>query len=518
MSRAVVFLREAIEAFHRGESAAELARAREPSGDLEPSSVRHALRLLSNEGADALAEARERAELPQDELAWLGLQRPGIRTQLARSRLERAARKRLAAISSTTGGHLELGEELSRIARIADLRSRDEACRVLETVLRPLAETRASAQSRLESLEHVDIPRQAPKPHSELEPGPEPKSERSSFLIVSAFDSDILSPPHRGLPPLPWLVHAQTFLEQTDAAADDAVRFLVRNVHARSSTGAIPWHTLIGALRASELDSEVGRKERWLRTSAWLRKLGFEEAMSARLRAETDHGAVVPLSRALCIDPPRDVRLAQTPRDFGVVSDVCAAEVVARGLAHALAHVALPPELRYPVGASVAGSIGTLGMLAWIDRQQLRRLQGLTSAQSERVSRIGATAVLLWARLCASLALMPASEPEQPRARLELLTDTVGRALCARIEPGIAGVLAPDLIYARARALEALCGVASATGLREQLNADWYRNPRTDDLLRGLAQRGNRLSPEAMCSELGCGLADASARAIELVS
>jgi hypothetical protein len=157
-------------------------------------------------------------------------------------------------------------------------------------------------------------------------------------------------------------------------------------------------------------------------------------------------------------------------------------------------------------------------MLVWTDREQLSRIQGLTGVQAERIARIGSTAVLLWARLCASLALMPASEPEQPEARLELLCEAVGRALGVRIEPGIAGVLAPDRIQARSGAVEALCGLASAVGMRERFNADWFRNPRTGDLLRGVAQRGNRLSPEGMCAELGQSLAAAGARAIELVS
>lgn len=518
MQRALSFLREAIEAFHRGESAAELSRMRDPASDAEPSSVGYALRLLSNEGSEALAEVRERGELPADEIEWLGRQRAAMRILIGRARNERAARKRLHATATTTGGMLVLGEELTRIALTADLRSRQESCRALETQLRPLAETRASAQLKLEALAYVDIPREAPKSDDPRAKEAAEKPAPASFLIVSAFDSDVLSPPLRDLAPHDWLAHARSFLEQTDAPAEDATRFLVRNVHARSSTGEVPWHTLLGALRAYELDSEIGRQQRWLRTSGWLRGLGFEEAMSARLRAETDYDAPLPLGRALPIDVPRDVRLAQPDRDFGVVSDVCAAEAVARGLSLALTHVALPPELRYPLGACVPGVIGVLGALAWTDRVQLLRVQGMSSTQADRIGRIGRTALLLWARASASLALMPASEPDEPEARLELLCAALGRALCARIEPGIAGVLVPDRLRARALALEALCGLASATALRERLNADWFRNPRAGDLLGAFAQRGNRVSPEAMCGELACSPADAAKRAIELVA
>jgi hypothetical protein len=509
--RATAFLREAIEAFHRAQGAADLGRAREPSADAEPS-VPAVYRLLSNEGSDALAETRERGELTADELEWLGKQREGIRRMLAWGRVDRAARARLRATETITGGTLSLGEELSRIALTGDLRSREESCRALELVLRPLAETRASAQLRVESLDYVDIARASAE-----EQAAQPKPA-SSLLIVSMFEADALSPPRRDLPELPWLAHARAFLEQTDAAADDAVRFLVRNVHARSSTGAIPWHTLIGALRAYELDSEIGHQQRWLRTAAWLRGLGFEEAMSARLRAEPEHATELPIARVINLDVPRDVRLAQTPRNFGVVSDVCAAQAVARGLALALCHVALPAELRYPIGASTSGAIGMLGMLAWTDRTQLTRIQGMTATQADRIGRIGRSTVLLWARLAASLSLVPASEPERPEARLELACEAAGRALCVRIEPGIAGVLAPDRVSARVQAQEALAGLAVATAFRERLDADWFRNPRTGDLLNSLAQRGNRLSPEGLCSELGRTLGDASARAIELVA
>jgi hypothetical protein len=254
--------------------------------------------------------------------------------------------------------------------------------------------------------------------------------------------------------------------------------------------------------------------------SAWLRELGFEADLHARVRAEVDHGAVLSQASLALLEVPRDIRLAQSPRDFGVVSDVCAAEGVSRALALSLAHPALPSELRWPTGASTAGAFGMLGMLVWCDRAQLMRTEGLTRAQAERVARLCGSFVLLWTRLCASIAALDSRDGARPEARLEMLASTVARALRVDAAPGVAGVLALDRVAARDRALEALAGLSSAVALRERWDADWFRNPRVVGPLRALAGRGNMVDPVALCGELSQGsrgVGDAAERALDLV-
>jgi len=266
LKHAAAFLREAIEVLHRDAAAVELARAREPGTRATFEADAWAERLWSSEGAEALAEVQERGELPADELSWLVRQRQELRVLRAAARIAQRTHTRLGEITTITGGNLVLGEELSRIALTGDLRSREESCRALETALRPIATARAQAQLRLEGFQYVELAQEESQRAAS-------SPATSSLLIVSAFAPEVLSPPRRDLAAEPWLTAAQTFLEQTDAAADDAVRFLVRDLHGRSGTGAVPWHTLLSALRASELDSEVGRQQRWQRVSAWLRKL-----------------------------------------------------------------------------------------------------------------------------------------------------------------------------------------------------------------------------------------------------
>jgi hypothetical protein len=55
-------------------------------------------------------------------------------------------------------------------------------------------------------------------------------------------------------------------------------------------------------------------------------------------------------------------------------------------------------------------------------------------------------------------------------------------------------------------------------GLRERFDADWYRNPRSAELLRAACARGNSVPPEAVCGEFFAPLATAAARAVELVT
>jgi hypothetical protein len=504
MSKAARELRAALERFLLGEQAAHLARARDASEDWEPASREAGRWLLSSAGRDALAEALERDELEALEREVVETQLHALPYELERLRAERRLRAGLARLASAIGAPLSLSEGWARIGMTENARDRAAAVRELELALEPIALSHSEALLRAESLLHVEI---QPKGAPELTP-------ISSRLIVSAFDPQVLSPPKRDLPDAPWLEVAAAFLRATEAAADDAVGFLLRRLH---GSGPRPLHTLVHAVRAPHLDSEVARRSRSLRVSAWLRALGFEPELH-RMRAEVDRSAIGPCSAVLLVDAPRDVRVVTSLHESGAVSDLFAADGVARGLAHALCHPALPTLVRIAGGPSTAGAFGLLGMLAWADREQLVRVQGLTDLQAERVSRLLSTYALLEARALVSLALLPAFELSAARGRLEAQAEALSSALRVEVPPFVAGVLANDRVGARGRALERLAGLAAAHGLRERFDADWYRNPRSADVLRAAAARGVALRPEAFALELGAALSVAGARASELVA
>ena len=93
--------------------------------------------------------------------------------------------------------------------------------------------------------------------------------------------------------------------------------------------------------------------------------------------------------------------------------------------------------------------------------------------------------------------------PDKPEARREALAEALGRALCCDLSRWRSPACSAPTACARARrALEALAGFALHTGLRERFDADWFRNPRSAELLRDACMSGNRLTPEALCAEL----------------
>jgi hypothetical protein len=83
---------------------------------------------------------------------------------------------------------------------------------------------------------------------------------------------------------------------------------------------------------------------------------------------------------------------------------------------------------------------------------------------------------------------------------------------------GVAGLLGANRVAARDAALEQLAGLSWHSALCERFDADWFRNPRCAELLRGLCERAQLLTPEAACDELGVTLDAAAARAIQLVT
>jgi len=122
--------------------------------------------------------------------------------------------------------------------------------------------------------------------------------------------------------------------------------------------------------------------------------------------------------------------------------------------------------------------------------------------------------------VCANiaLALAPRPDADRPQAQLEALAEALSGALRCEAPEGVAGLLGADRVAARTRAEELLSGLCLHLALRERFDADWFRNPRSAELLRGACTPGNLTRPAELCDGLGSPLALAGRRACELVT
>jgi hypothetical protein len=503
-------LRIALEEFYSGLERARLGRAREPADETSRPMTQSARWLFSQDAQEAWHEALESGEVSSAEAEWLRRHLRHVRYALAVHAAGRGLGHAIARMSVPSGEGLDLGAQLARLAFADDERARALSARELDHALREVAIEHVAAHARAEQplLEAV----QATAAAEPAGPGPV-STTGSGLLIVSPYSPEALGGPALDLPAEPWLEHVAAFLAETDAAAEDAVHYCLR---AFKLGKPIPWHLLLRGMRAPELDSDSGRRQRWQRASAWLRMLGFDRELQRRVRAEVDHAGVLPVPASYLLAVPLDVRVSQIPIDYGVMSDACAAEGVARALGFALC-LPLAPELCRPLGSSVAGVLGALGLQVWGERTHLQRVQHMSESAAARVGRLSATFALLSARAAAALSIAPAVDPEHARSGMEALAEPLSRALCCEIPPSIAGLLGANRVHARARALEALAALALYGNLRERFDLDWFRNPRSAELLRAACERGNTLGPAELCGELAAPLSSASGRAIELL-
>lgn len=485
-------LRDAIEACHRAAAAARLQRWRDPSADDAPADAEHA-EWLAREGADeARAEGLDSGEIDAEQHAWIERHAQAI----ARDRRLAVARRQLRADlreATLPGGEpLRLANELGALALSDDPLHRAETGRSLERAMALAARRFVHAHIAWER-------RDAPKPGLDF----------GGVYGARAVAAD--APVKKD----ELVEHAAAFLRDTADAAEDAVRWCVRGLGPGSP---LPWHTLVRGLRARDLDAPQRARERFRHAARAFRRLGFEDDMNARMRAEVDRGGALPFATLACMQLPRDVRVAQTSADWGVVSDVCAASGVGRALGTSLALRTLPVELRWPLGACVPGAFGALASGLWADRTHLARVQGLTRPEAERVARVAGAFVLLTARFWTAVATSRAADNIDVDQRMELLAGALREALRCDVPPALAGLLAADLTAARDRAHEALAGLALAAGLRERFDEDWFMNHRVQEPLRGAGQRGNTLSLDQWCEENQVVLSSAAPRAVELVA
>lgn len=475
-----------------------LRRWRDPRDDERPRTAERVAWLAGDGAREALAEALGSGEVDAEAHRWIERQAAHVVREASNEDARRWMRQELGEAELPGGTPLYFADELGALALSDDPAHRDATGSGLAAALRPLA-------GRL--VERSLAAERAARPEAALDFGGLGPAHAETKLEGAAATEAKLETDR--------VAAARAFLEHTVDAADDAVAWQVRGLGVGRP---VPWHALVRGLRARELGAPTLTRARLHRVAAVWRRLGFEDDMNARMRAESDRGGVLPFASVACLHAPRDVRVAQLPRDWGVLADACAAQGVARALAQALALPTHPAELRWLLPGGVAGALGALALQLWAEREQLVRLQGLTRTEAERVARVAGAFSLLVTRAWAALATAPLDDARGAGRRMELLATVLGEALRCDVSPAVAALVGADARAAQSRSLEHLGGLALAAGLRERHDEDWFLDPRVEETIRGAGQRGNALSIEALCEELRVELGAAAARANELVA
>jgi hypothetical protein len=326
-------------------------------------------------------------------------------------------------------------------------------------------------------------------------------------------------PPVEPSEPAPQPVSVQTlakdWLERSDDAVQELVRWLVK--HSELPAGESDLARLLVGLRAFGLDGLARPDRRFFRLATGARKLGFERDMNARMRGENAPALLVPQPVCLALHAPHDVRVLQPDLEYGVLSDLSVAQGLGQGLALALISPAVGPLLSRPRGASVSAAMGGLFAQLRGDAQYLRRVDGLERDPAEKVARIGALWLLLRSRLAAALTLTWRGAARSTEERIQQLTAAGERALGYQVSQGLlaATLLQEDTCEEQFLGLH--WGFTLHAALREQLDQDFYLNPRLSEVLRGAAARGAGLDAPGLAAELGATDSLALPRLFELL-
>jgi hypothetical protein len=324
-------------------------------------------------------------------------------------------------------------------------------------------------------------------------------------------------PPRPDAGPLPESLReeAGAILAATDDAAAELVAAAVRASGIEAGAGGPLWHDLVAALRTRALDGHVPPPSRFRRIGAALAPLGFARELGAHVRVAGTHGGLDPRARIAVVAAPRDVRIAVSPLEHGLASELAAFDATGRALAIALGSVGLPPAFSRPLDASVPRAFGALFAQLHADPLFVRRVLGLSGREAESVARASALVTLLALRVDAAVVLARA---EPPAARRDAAAALLRRALGdARVPDVLAALVALTPGAAAARFRGRRGGLALHVALREHADADWFRNPRSSEMLRAMASRGGALSVEGALAELGGAPNAASPRLRELL-
>lgn len=327
------------------------------------------------------------------------------------------------------------------------------------------------------------------------------------------------------LEPARWLEAARAPDRAEPSAVLEAARATLRateDVWAEAlerlrHTAATPietWPDLLHALRAPRLDDLVSPRRRFRRLAEPLDGLGVSEALSRRARVQgvapgTYRAQVVPLA------VPRDVRIVPAGLELGLASERAAAEALGRALALAWTHPALPPLAAWPEASTVGRAVGGLFAHVGLDPLFLERA-GHAPREARMLREVG-TALELFA-LRTAAAACEAREHLGASAFPDAARESLRGAWQVDVVPSVAAVVSMPRGNEPTAALRAARWVAPLHALlRERFDEDYWRNPRTAELLRAAAERGPSLTVEAWAAELGASAARLGERYGELM-
>jgi hypothetical protein len=326
--------------------------------------------------------------------------------------------------------------------------------------------------------------------------------------------------PRRQVPPAPVVAlpsrmeRALRWLDATDDAAREMVRWLTRDA---APGGRPSWPMLMAALRAAPLDGLARPSRRLFRLAEGARRLGFERDMGARMRAETSLSQLAPRAVCVALSVPDDLRVAQPGLEYGVLSDLVAAQAIGEALALVLVSPALSEVARWPADSGVSGSMGALFLQLRAEPGYLARCEGHSPDIAERLARHAAVFMLLRTRLSAALHTVEANAPVSERELLQQLMAAAERALGCELPAGLTSLCFLTQALGGNEFDAADSGLALHAALRERFDDDWFLNPRVSEVLRGACARGNLLDGPGFCAELRAEPEAGSARALEIL-
>ncbi|MEM9188631.1 MAG: hypothetical protein AAGF12_05620 [Myxococcota bacterium] len=336
---------------------------------------------------------------------------------------------------------------------------------------------------------------------------PSPDIADAKFAAYEKAAKVYGSEPHPDAGPRDLLEAARSVLDETSELSSEA-RAIVSNVAEAQPPRAAS--DLFAALATAGQRFRKPREGRFRRIAEALDGLGVARDLRDRVRVERAHREWHPRNRVVPRAVPTKIHIRPSSLELGFLSELAAAEGLGQALGYALTHPGIPSPFRFSLSASVPRTIGALLALLFSDREFLRASQGMDRASSEVGARLAAATAVLELRWSAAAFLGLSGDDGSAEARL---SEALGFAVPASFVPYL--VRAPAALGPRFRGR--LVALRLAHGLRERFDADWYRNPRSEQELRAASARGGAHPAEAWAGDLAASQAEGIRRLSELV-